>query len=97
MKLYDVSQLPVVEAEDVVGIVDEEDILLAVYGKPGEFHAPVQTAMTRNLSIVDPTTAPEELLDIFRSGMVAIVKEGDAFLGLITRMDLLNHLRRRMR
>ena len=91
------SQLPVVEDEDVVGIIDEEDILLAVYDQVDAFQSPVRTAMTDNLTFIEPTTAPEVLLDTFRGGMVAIVKDDDKFLGLITRMDLLNHLRRRMR
>ena len=30
MKLYDVSQLPVLDGERIVGIVDESDVLLAV-------------------------------------------------------------------
>jgi cystathionine beta-synthase len=36
----------------------------------------------------------EELREIFERGMVAIVVDGDEFLGLITRIDLLNWLRR---
>jgi cystathionine beta-synthase len=36
-----------------------------------------------------------ELLRIFDRGLVAIVLEGDEFLGLITRIDLLNWLRGR--
>jgi len=96
MKLYEVSQLPVVDGEEVIGIIDEEDILLAVYGREDHFRAPVRNAMTRNLTFIGPGTPPEELLTIFRQGMVAIVKDGDRFLGLVTRMDLLNHLRRRM-
>jgi cystathionine beta-synthase len=56
----------------------------------------VRNAMTRNLTFIGPDTPPEELLTVFRQGMVAIVKDGDRFLGLVTRMDLLNHLRRRM-
>jgi cystathionine beta-synthase len=96
MKLYEVSQLPVVDGEDVIGIIDEEDILLAVYGREDHFRAPVRNAMTRNLTFIGPDTPPEELLTIFRQGMVAIVRDGDRFLGLVTRMDLLNHLRRRM-
>jgi cystathionine beta-synthase len=39
----------------------------------------------------------EALLPIFEKDHVAIVFDGDTFLGLITRIDLLNHLRRRMR
>ena len=37
----------------------------------------------------------EKLREIFDRGMVAIVMDGNEFLGLITRMDLLNWLRRR--
>jgi cystathionine beta-synthase len=37
----------------------------------------------------------EKLKDVFDRGMVAIVMDGDDFLGLITRIDLLNWLRRR--
>jgi len=96
MKLYEVSQLPVVDDEEIIGIIDEEDILLAVYGREDHFRVPVRNAMTRNLTVIGPDTPPDELLTIFRQGMVAIVKDGDSFLGLVTRMDLLNHLRRRM-
>ena len=37
MKLYDVSQLPVLEDGKIVGIVDEEDMLLEVYDDPDAF------------------------------------------------------------
>jgi cystathionine beta-synthase len=33
---------------------------------------------------------------VFEHGRVAIVVDGDKFLGLITRIDLLNYLRRRV-
>jgi cystathionine beta-synthase len=44
---------------------------------------------------VPPDAPLERLVEIFRRGMVAIVVDGAEFLGLITRMDLLNWLRRR--
>jgi cystathionine beta-synthase len=34
---------------------------------------------------------------IFAKDHVAVVEEGGRFLGLITRIDLINHLRRRVR
>jgi cystathionine beta-synthase len=37
----------------------------------------------------------ETLLPLFERGHVAIVMDGARFLGLITRIDLLNYLRRR--
>jgi cystathionine beta-synthase len=94
MKLYDVSQLPVLKDGKIVGIVTEEDILLKVYEQPEHFREPVTAAMESNL-VTLPAKAPvEKLKEIFERGMVAIVVDGDEFLGLITRIDLLNWLRR---
>ncbi len=95
MKLYDVSQLPVLEGGRIVGIVDEEDILMEVLDNPGHFDEPVIEAMESHLVTVPPDAPLERLVEIFRRGMVAIVVDGGEFLGLITRIDLLNWLRRR--
>jgi cystathionine beta-synthase len=95
MKLYDVSQLPVLSDGRIVGIVTEEDILLEVYANPQHFSEPVSEAMEANLVTLSPREPIEKLREIFDRGMVAIVVEGDEFLGLITRIDLLNWLRRR--
>ena len=95
MKLYDVSQLPVLKEGRIVGIVDEEDILAEVYDNPQHFDEPVTEAMESHLVTVPPSASVGELMDIFNRGMVAIVVDGEEFLGLITRIDLLNWLRRR--
>jgi cystathionine beta-synthase len=95
MKLYDVSQLPVLKDARVVGIVDEEDILMEVLDNPGHFDEAVTEAMESHLVTVPPDAPLERLVEIFRRGMVAIVVDSGEFLGLITRMDLLNGLRRR--
>lgn len=95
MKLYDVSQLPVMQGSEIVGIVDESDVLLHVYGDEKRFRDPVSTAMISKLTVVDVRSPVGELMPIFDAGQVAIVKDGEKFLGLITRMDLLNYLRRR--
>ncbi len=94
-KLYDVSQLPVLEGERIVGIIDESDLLLAVYGHEERFRDPVGSVMSSRLETVVPTTPLAELLPVFERGMVPIVCEGDRFQGLITRIDLLNYLRQR--
>ncbi|MFN3703345.1 pyridoxal-phosphate dependent enzyme [Thermomonas sp.] len=96
MKLYDVSQLPVMDGERLVGIVDESDVLLHVYGDEARFRDPVATAMVRKLDQVDVRASIESLLPVFDRGHVAIVMDGERFLGLITRIDLLNYLRRRV-
>ncbi len=95
MKLYDVSQLPVIDEQKIVGIVDESDVLLHVYGDEARFRDPVSTAMVSKLDILDVKAPIETLLPVFDRGHVAIVMDGERFLGLITRIDLLNWLRRR--
>ena len=95
MKLYDVSQMPVMEDDSIVGIVDESDVLLHVYGDEKRFLDPVSTAMVSKLHVLDVTAPMESLLPVFDRGHVAIVVDGQKFLGLITRIDLLNYLRRR--
>ncbi|WP_299340426.1 pyridoxal-phosphate dependent enzyme [uncultured Pseudoxanthomonas sp.] len=95
MKLYDVSQLPVMEGDKLAGIVDESDVLLHVYGDEARFRDPVSTAMVSKLDRLDVRSPIEALLPVFDRGQVAIITDSDAFLGLITRIDLLNYLRRR--
>jgi cystathionine beta-synthase len=95
MKLYDVSQLPVLADGKVVGIVDEQDILMEVIDNPAHFREPVTEAMESHIVTVAPAASVAQLMEIFRRGMVAIVMDGEEFLGLITRIDVLNWLRRR--
>jgi cystathionine beta-synthase len=96
MKLYDVSQLPVMDGDRIVGILDESDVLLHVYGDEARFRDPVSTAMVTKLEKLDVKSPIESLLPVFEHGHVAIVMDGEKFLGLITRIDLLNYLRRRV-
>lgn len=96
MKLYDVSQLPVLEDGHVVGFLDESDLLLAVYGHEDQFRSPVHTAMIKKVETVSPSAQLNSLLPIFDKGNIAVVVDQGNFLGLITRIDLLNHLRRKM-
>src|SRR5438270_292678 len=95
MKLYDVSQLPVLEDGKIVGILDEEDILLRVADNPGYLRRPVTEAMESHLVTVTQDATHAQMKYIFNQGEVELVDERDEFLGLITRIDLLNWLRRR--
>jgi cystathionine beta-synthase len=96
MKLYDMSQLPVMREGQIVGILDEEDLLLKVFDHPQGFNQPVGDMMESHLVTVTPDAPLPQLIEIFRRGMVAIVMDQGEFLGLITRIDLLNWLRRRL-
>lgn len=96
MKLYDVSQLPVLENDQVVGIIDESDLLVAVFGDTHRFRDPVRSAMSERVETVPVIASLDSVLAVFDKGHVAIVVDGKRFLGLITRIDLVNHLRRKV-
>jgi cystathionine beta-synthase len=96
MKLYDVSQLPVMDGSRIVGILDESDVLMHVHANEARFRDSVATAMISDLQMLDVREPMQSLLPVFERGHVAIVIDGDQFLGLITRIDLLNYLRRRV-
>src|SRR3546814_5305509 len=88
MKLYEISQLPVMDGDRIVGILDESDVLLHVYGDEARFRDPVSTAMVSTLEAMDVKSPIEALLPVFDRGQVAIVNAGDHFLGLITRIEI---------
>ncbi len=97
MRVADISQVPVMEGGKPVGILDESDVLLAVHADESRFHQPVRFAMTSRLETVPVAATLEDVLRVLDRGLVALVMDGDQFLGLITRSDLLAHLRRRLR
>jgi cystathionine beta-synthase len=97
MKLSDVSQLPVLSDGKIVGILDESDILLAVARDTGAWKHATSDFMTGHLETVQVTASVDSLLPLFKQGLVAIVCDGEKFLGLITRIDVINYLRRQVR
>ena len=94
MRSADISQLPVIHEGQIVGIIDESDLLLKVAGDAKLFHSPVQDTMTRQIETLAPGSGLADLRTILDRGLVAIVADKQHFYGLITRFDLLNHLRR---
>lgn len=98
MRRADVSQLPVIEDGRLVGIIDESDILAKVdgsyEGRWDRFNEPVRTAMTSDLHTLQASQTLDALLPVFDRNEVAIIFDGEEFVGLITRIDLINHLRR---
>jgi cystathionine beta-synthase len=96
MRRFDVSQLPVMQGDRVIGIVDESDLLMHLHSDPARLQDPVSTAMVSKLETIAPDAPINALLPIFQRGHVAIVAEQGRFIGLITRVDLINYLRKQL-
>jgi len=94
MRSADVSQLPVVDGDRIVGLVDESDMLGAVLeGSARAFDLPAKEVMVTRLETISADAPILELVPLFRSGPVAIVMDGNRFLGIATRLDLVNYFR----
>jgi cystathionine beta-synthase len=90
------SQLPVMDEGRLVGIVTEDAIIQHVFGKPDLMNAPVANAMESAFIKLDRTTSINNLVAMLHVQPYAAIMDGDEFLGLITRSDVLNYLRRQM-
>jgi len=98
MRLADVSQLPVLDAQGrLVGVVDESDVLMHVQPDAAHFRDPVSRAMSASPQTLAPNATLAELRTVLDRGLTAIIADDQGFHGLITRFDLLNHLRRTIR
>lgn len=94
MRNAEISQLPVMDGKRIVGIIDESDVLLKIDDHPDQFKALVSETMTQKIETITPKASLQTLHNILNKGLVAIIVDQDHFYGLITRFDLLNHLRR---
>jgi cystathionine beta-synthase len=96
MRGADVSQLPIIDDGRLVGILDESDIVHVMntdeITRQERFKKAVGTVMTRDLDTVQVNEPLDALIPLFDRDRVALVLDGEQFVGIITRVDLINHL-----
>jgi cystathionine beta-synthase len=90
------SQLPVMDEGRLVGIVTEDTIIQHVFGKPELMNAPVADAMESAFIQLDTRTSINNLVSMLSVKPYAAILDGEEFVGLITRSDVLNYLRRQI-
>jgi cystathionine beta-synthase len=81
----------------IVGLVDESNMLASLMtdgaGTAHAFARPVKDVMTTRLETISADAPVRDLVPLFRRDLVAIVMDGSRFLGLATRIDLINYFR----
>ncbi len=99
LKEYDISQVPVIDAQgQLAGIVTEVDLLEhLLHG--GHEHDPAETIapiVNPNVVTVDTTASLESVLTNFERGKVVIVVDGDKPIGILTKIDLIDLMARQI-
>ena len=91
------SQLPVMDEGKLVGVVTEDAIIRHVFGKPELMNAPVADAMQTAFIQLNKSESVNNLVAMLHVQPYAAIMDDDRFMGLITRSDVLNHLRKQLK
>jgi cystathionine beta-synthase len=98
MKENDISQMPVVDdAGRVVGMIHEYDLLNFLIEGKHRLSEVVEPLVQPLQGVVDPETPITKLRDIFNDDNVAVVKEGERIIGIVTKIDLIDFLGQRLK
>jgi cystathionine beta-synthase len=101
MHRYSISQIPVVRdgelatLGDVIGSLQDRDLLDLVFRNADALHENVATAMQPPLATVEASASVDEIVAALTAGTNAVlVEEGGRPTGVVTRSDLLEYLAR---
>ncbi|SET23434.1 pyridoxal-phosphate dependent enzyme [Stigmatella erecta] len=95
MRQHGISQMPVLTAEgQAVGMIHEYDLLNALVANKTRFGDSIDAIVTPLQGVVSPDTSLNRLREIFAQDNVAVVKEGEKIVGILTKIDLIDHLHR---
>ena len=93
MNNSDISQLPILDKEKLVGMITENDILNHCTNSKG-FEKKVSECMQKNYVSLQINSSLEDLIELLKENNIAIILKEEKFVGIITRIDLLAYLKR---
>jgi cystathionine beta-synthase len=93
MKKYDISQMPVRDNGNILGMVYEIDLLRALATRAGGPEDPVRDVAEKGFSRVSTDDSIAALARLFtEKGDAVLVMEGDNLKSVLTRIDLISYL-----
>ena len=95
MKAHGISQLPVVDGGKLMGAVAEVDLLRYLVTGEHSLDTPVGPLVESDYATVSPQTKIELVQGLLNDVRMAVVVDGDALIGVITKIDLIDYLARR--
>ena len=94
MKQHDISQLPVLANDELVGLIRESDLLaMLVSGKHSSTN-PIREAIEVDYHTISPQTPVSRLAEMFSKGNCDVVFAVDnkKLVGILTKIDLIDYL-----
>jgi cystathionine beta-synthase len=98
MKDHDISQMPVADAEGrCTGMIHEYDLLNFLIEGKHRLSEVVEPLVQPLQGVVGVDTPVARLRDIFNDDNVAVVKDGEKVIGILTKIDLIEFLGSKLR
>ncbi len=103
LERFGISQMPVTERDDqriegIVGSINEKGLLERVYRQPEIVDRTVGEVMDRPLPTIEADASVDDAFELLSGGAPALVAvSGDQPAGVVTKLDLLEHLAHRAR
>lgn len=95
MRSNGISQMPVVTEDGrAVGMVHEYDLLNALVAGKVKFADPIDAIVSPLQGALSPDTSITRLREVFAQDNVAVVKEGEKVVAIVTKIDLIDYLHR---
>ncbi|MFW5968990.1 MAG: CBS domain-containing protein, partial [Persicimonas sp.] len=95
MKSHGISQLPVLDKGQVVGVVNETDVLDHLLGE-GAGDDSIEDVIETHFAIVEPSNRISLMGQFFKQNKVVFVVDGDDLVGIITKIDFIDYVSRKM-
>ncbi len=89
MKSHGISQLPVVDGNRIIGIVNESDVFNHLLGE-GSRDDVIDPLIKSSFALVDPRERIGMIGSFFRQNKVVLVVDGDDLQGIVTKIDFID-------
>jgi len=97
MRKYGISQMPVASPTGVaIGMIHEYDLLNALIAGTHMLSDPIDPIVAPLQGVVTLETSLVQLREVFAEDNVAVVKEGERVVAIVTKIDLIEYLASRM-
>jgi len=96
LKAHGISQLPVLDQGKLIGAVAEVDLLRILYSGEHSLSSEIGPLVEHDYATVTPQTKLELLQGLLTDSRMAVVKDNDQIMGIITKIDLIDYLAKRI-
>ncbi|WNG60130.1 pyridoxal-phosphate dependent enzyme [Archangium gephyra] len=95
MRQHGISQMPVMSEDGrAVGMIHEYDLLNALVANKVKFADTIDSIVAPLQGVVSPETSLTRLREVFNQDKVAVVKDGEKILAIVTKIDLIEYMHR---